>query len=150
MGEFVTDLQVMFGMLKYRKDKESLARYINDHREYFVKVDGATFDAGLSLLSFSGALAKKLERLWESGQEEQLKEIAEKKGEHNMCKAIEDMLNDSMEAGKEIGRQEGEIIGAIKAYKDVGMSKDEVANKVINKFQFAEDEAKSYVEKYWL
>lgn len=85
---------------------------------------------------------------------EEGKEITEKKGEHNMCKVIEDMLNDSMEAGKEIGkeigRQEGEIIGAIKAYKDVGMSKDEVANKVINKFQFAEDEAKSYVEKYWL
>ncbi|MBQ4283973.1 MAG: Rpn family recombination-promoting nuclease/putative transposase [Lachnospira sp.] len=62
--KFVTDLQVMFGMLKYRKDKKSLARYMNEHRDYFAKVDGATFDAGLSLLSFSGALAKKLERLW--------------------------------------------------------------------------------------
>ncbi|MBQ4283050.1 MAG: Rpn family recombination-promoting nuclease/putative transposase [Lachnospira sp.] len=148
--KFVTDLQVMFGMLKYRKDKKSLARYIEKHREYFAKVDDATFDAGLSLLSFSGALAKKLEKLWESGQEEQLKEITEKKGEHDMCKAIEDMINDGVEAGKEIGRQEGEIIGAISAYKELDVPKENAVKRVIVKFKLTEDEAWDYVEKYWI
>ncbi|MBQ4282409.1 MAG: hypothetical protein IJB96_00590 [Lachnospira sp.] len=99
-------------------------------------------------------IAKKLKKLWESGQDEQLKGITEKKGEHDMCKAIEDMLNDSMEAGKEIGkeigRQEGEIIGAISAYKELDVPKEDAVKRVIVKFQLTEDEAWDYVEKYWI
>ncbi|MBQ4283972.1 MAG: hypothetical protein IJB96_08610 [Lachnospira sp.] len=82
-----------------------------------------------------------------------MKGITEKKGEHDMCKAIEDMINDGVEAGKEIGkeigRQEGEIIGAVKMCKDLDVSKDETVKRVSEKFQLAKNQAEEYVEQYW-
>ncbi len=44
---FQTDLQQVFGMLKYRSRKEELLEYIDRNREYFEHVDGETYQAML-------------------------------------------------------------------------------------------------------
>ena len=42
---FHTDLQQMFGMLKYREDKENLKSYMQRNRDYFGRVDVETYQA---------------------------------------------------------------------------------------------------------
>lgn len=139
---FVTDLQIMFGMLKYRKDKVSLLKYIEMNHDYFAEIDEATLDAGMSLLSFSSTLADKLERLWESGRKEDIKN---KGGDYNMCKAIEDMMNDSREEGYRVG----EIVGTIKTCKDLEVPKEDAIKRIIIKFQLTEDEVTDMFDKHW-
>lgn len=59
--KFTTDLQIMFGMLKYRKDKVLLARYIEENRSYFADVDEDTLEAGVALLGFKGVIVDRLQ-----------------------------------------------------------------------------------------
>lgn len=42
---YKTDLQQVFGMLKYRKDKEKLIDYINKNKDYFSNLTEESYDA---------------------------------------------------------------------------------------------------------
>lgn len=42
---YKTDLQQVFGMLKYRKDKEKLVDYINKNKDYFSNLTEKSYDA---------------------------------------------------------------------------------------------------------
>lgn len=39
-----TDLQVVLGMLKYRKDKKKISSYIQENEEFFKNVDVDTYN----------------------------------------------------------------------------------------------------------
>lgn len=103
-------------------------------------------------------LADKLEGLYESGIE---RKIRSKEGKWNMCKAIEDMMNDKWNEGRQEGRQEGyiagesagiiigELKGTVRAYKDCGVSREEAIKRVMDMFSLTETETIECVEKYW-
>ena len=55
----------------------------------------------------------------------------------NMCKAIEDMVD------------EGKIIGAIAMCKDFGVTFEETISKIIDKFKVSTKEAEDIVKKNW-
>lgn len=79
---FRTDLQQVFGMLKYRGEKEKLQRYMQENRDYFGQVDVETYQA-LGAFLHSG---KKLKEVVDSGEEEQI----------DMCKALDDIYADGV------------------------------------------------------
>lgn len=86
VSRFRTDLQQVFGMLKYRGEKEKLQRYMQENRDYFGKVDVETYQA-LGAFLHSG---KKLKEVVDSGEEEQI----------DMCKALDDIYADGEKAGR--------------------------------------------------
>ena len=93
---FKTDLQVIWGMVKYRSQKEKLLDYVQKHEEYFGSVDKETFRAVREFLH----------------SEKLLKEVApgkeEKEETVDMCKALEELYAD----GERNGEAKGENIFA--------------------------------------
>lgn len=89
---FHTDLQQIFGMLKYRGKKQELIEYINQHKDYFSNLDQETYRAARVFLN----------------SEKQLKDIAcDKKEAIDMCKALEELYEEGMEKGMEEGMEKG-------------------------------------------
>lgn len=85
---FKTDLQTVFGMLKSRKDKETLRNYIYDNREYFSCLDYDSCNAIVALL----------------GTDKLFRDDLMVKGDNDMCKAIDDLYEDGIELGREQGQ----------------------------------------------
>ena len=91
------DLQMLFGMLRYRKDKEELQRYFEKNADYFSDMDEETYDAAVVML----------------GKEQILKnQRREKEDKRDMCKALDDLYHDGVMEGKKAGISEGRA-GAI-------------------------------------
>ena len=66
------------------------------------------------------------------------------KAERNMCNALEELVNE----GVERGRQEGISVN-IKVCKRFNMSKIDVIQGIMKDFSVSEKEAREYVEMYW-
>lgn len=81
------DLQVIFGLLKCRKDKKKLRQYVEDNQEFFKSVDE---DTGVAISSFinSESVMNKLKNQNEGGKV-------------NMCKAMEDWAAEERAEGRE-------------------------------------------------
>lgn len=98
---FHSDLQVILGLLKCRKDKQKLKEYIKNNDEFFINVD---METGMAISSFmnSESLMNKLEN--------------RKKGEGvDMCKALEDWAAEERAQGKTEGKIEGKTEAKIEA-----------------------------------
>ena len=90
--KYKSDLQMMFHMLEYRKDKRRLLEYTKEHNEYFQKLDSETLQAMAVLLNTGKLLAK----------------VKEKKGaDGNMCQALEEYYQDGVQEGIEKGIEKG-------------------------------------------
>ena len=90
--KYKSDLQMMFHMLEYRKDKRRLLEYTKEHNEYFEKLDSETLQAMAVLLNTGKLLAK----------------VKEKKGaDGNMCQALEGYYQDGVQEGIEKGIEQG-------------------------------------------
>ena len=89
---FLTDLQMIFGMLKYRYDKKGLHQYTQDNQAYFSSVDYDTCNVITTLLN----------------TDKIFKDVLEIKKEGNdMCKALDDLYNDGIKLGIEQGIEQG-------------------------------------------
>ena len=90
--KYKSDLQILFGMLEYRKNKRRLLEYTKEHREYFEHVDYESQQAMAVLLNTDKLLVK----------------VNEKKGaDGNMCQALEEYYQDGVQEGIEKGIQKG-------------------------------------------
>lgn len=107
VSRFRTDLQQVFGVLKYRGEKEKLQRYMQENRDYFGQVDVETYQA-LGAFLHSG---KKLKEVVDSGEEEQI----------DMCKALDDIYADGVKDGEKAGRTQEKLIIITRMIKE-GMS----------------------------
>ena len=87
---FRTDLQLILGMLQYRDRKASLVSYVNQHREYFSRLDIDTYHAVQAFLNSETKIKRVLKD--ESGTER-----------INMCKALQDLYEEGVEQGIEQG-----------------------------------------------
>lgn len=120
VSRFRTDLQQVFGMLKYRGEKEKLQRYMQENRDYFGQVDVETYQA-LGAFLYSG---KKLKEVVDSGEEEQI----------DMCKALDDIYADGVKDGEKAGRTQEKLIIITR------MIKEGMAASVIRKCTEATDQ----------
>lgn len=84
--KFKSDLQIIFGMLQYKSNKEGLLNYTDEHRAYFSHMDYESQQVIATLLN-----ARKL-----------LGRIIAKKGvEDNMCQALQELYEDGVQDGVE-------------------------------------------------
>ena len=90
--KYKSDLQMMFHMLEYRKDKRRLLEYTKEHSEYFEHVDYESLQAMAVLLN----------------TEKLFLQMNERKGaEGNMCQALEEYYQDGVQEGIEKGIEKG-------------------------------------------
>lgn len=92
---FHSDLRLLFGFLQCKNDKQTLGIFVEKNRQELSELSEDIFMVMASL-----SKSKQLKAL-EIEQENQ------GKGKINMCKAIDDMLEDSRNDGLRIGREEG-------------------------------------------
>ncbi len=74
---FQTDLQIVFGMLKYRKSKEELLNFVEKNLKYFKNIEEDSYNAREGNCLFQRGVKKN----WE-----------EKTGGIDMCKALDDYI----------------------------------------------------------
>ena len=83
----------------------------------------------------------------------QAMKIKEKGSELNMCKALEKLMNECEKKGKIEGKiegeQEGKIQGIVLTCRKFKISQEETLKNLIEEFAFSEEEANTYLEKYW-
>ena len=112
---FQTDLQMVFGMLKYRKSKEKLLKYVQENKAYFSRIDEESYHALRVML----------------GSDQSLKSVEEKSGGINMCKALEDLYQDGINKGIEEGIEKGmaaKTVAMIRKKLGKGMELSEIAD----------------------
>ncbi len=110
LEQFQTDLQKVFGMLRYRGERRDLVRYLSEH-PYFQQVDTETYQVLRAFLH----------------SEKLLKENIQEEGRGiNMCKALEELYND----GRQEGREEGRERLIVELFRDGVLSVAEAAKRM--------------------
>ena len=132
---FQTDLQIVFGMLKCRKSKKELLEYVIKNQEYFGNIDEESYNALRVMLR----------------SELGLKEAENKTGGIDMCKALDDLYQDGVNKGVELGREQGTELGreqGIKAfildYREEGFSEEKIRSKLVRRFFITPEQAQDY------
>ena len=92
---FETDLRAVFGLLKYREEKGQFGNYLKDHEEWYREMSEDAYDV-LAVFLKKRRLLHSLE-----------KTVKTEKGGMDMCRAIDEMIED----GKTAGRLEGRMVG---------------------------------------
>ena len=94
LNKFITDLQIVFGLLKYKNNKKELRQYLYDNKHYFSSLDYESCNAVTALLE--------TDKLF-------LDSTKIQKEGNDMCKAIDDIYNDGVELGMKKGMEKGNI-----------------------------------------
>ena len=124
---FQTDLQIIFGMLKYRKSKTELQSYMNSNKEYFSNIDEDSYNAAKVLL----------------GSESSLKAEKQESGGIDMCKALDDLYQDGVNEGREQG-----IRALMQDYLDEGYDREKILEKLQKIFSLSREKAELYYMKF--
>lgn len=90
LDKFETSLREVMGYIKYSRDKEKLAAFLNDHAEELIEVNAARVIKTITKTPI---------------------EIPEGAEVINMCEAIEAMMKDSKAVGRAEGKAEGKTEG---------------------------------------
>lgn len=120
LQKFQSDLQLIFGMLRYKEEKDELHKYMNENSGYFANVDQETYQAIRELLH----------------SEKELKGISsmDKRREHvDMCKALEDLYNSGVNSGIEKGIEQGaeeKLLELIERKLAKGKSVEQIAEEL--------------------
>ena len=94
---FHSDIREVFGFLKYAQDKRELKQFVEENKEAFSAMSEEAYD-------FLGAMSRTKEL------KELKREIRNEGGRYNMCKAIDDMVQDGVREGRDIGIKEGIVL----------------------------------------
>lgn len=103
--KFQTDIQYVFGFLKYAEDRQGLAEYVKEHQKVFSELDEQAFDM-ISCMSKSSEL-----------KAVKVKYQKEKGGRVDMCQAITEMIADGEKRGYERGEKYGYEQGKKNGYR---------------------------------
>lgn len=128
---FQTDLQIILGMLKYRKNKTDLQNYIYSNKDYFSNIDEDSYNAARVLL----------------GSENVLKGEKQESGGIDMCKALDDWYQDGVNEGIEQGREQG-IRALMQVLQKEGFDRAKILNELQEGFSLNYEEAKAYFNKF--
>lgn len=86
LEKFSTSLREVLGCIKYSKDKEKLSSFIRNNTRMMLEINAARVIQAITNITL---------------------DLSEEVEEVDMCKAIDDMMQDSREEGKAEGRTEG-------------------------------------------
>lgn len=130
LNRFHTDLQEIFGMLKYRGSKEELISYIRANEQYFRNVDEDTYHAIREFLHSEKVLKE---------------EVSKRSGEEkiDMCKALEDLYNDGVEQG-----EQNILLRKIRVKLDKGKSVEEIADALEESVETIEQLVNKFLANY--
>lgn len=141
---FMTDLKQVFDCIRYSDDKEKLYELVMNDPAY-KEMDEDTYDV-----------------IAEYTSTEQLMEVKQykEKGKVDMCKAIEEMIQDGRMEGLNQGLEQGikqgmgqglerGIQALIETCKELGLSKADTLNKVESKFKLEKEILENYLETFW-
>lgn len=138
---FQTDLQIIFNMLKYRRDKYGMKQFKESHSEELSHIPLDTAYVMKALLKVD--VLKDIEKY--RGQEE-----------INMCKAFDDMMKDERDEGKAEGKAEGiaeerekNISVLVDTLKEFGCSMEDARHRLIEKMNLSDEKAREYIDMYW-
>ena len=126
---FQTDLQVIFGLLKCRKDKQNLKQYVKDNKVFFKSVD---MDTGMVI----GAFMNSSNII--NGMRNQ-----DEGGKVDMCKAMEDWAAEERLEGKLEG-EENKLVDQIRKKLEKGKDIATIADEV----EETEEVVRKLMEKY--
>lgn len=136
---FQTDLQIIFGMLKYKSNKKDLTNYVQANKSYFGDLDEDSYNAAKALL----------------GSERYLKLERKTNGGIDMCKALEDLYQDGVKEGMEKGIEKGIEKGlesgikvTISLMQEDGYDKERILEKLKEGFSLDDKKAEAYFEKF--
>lgn len=127
LKHFQSDLQQIFGVLKYRGNKTGLQNYMQENRDYFTRVNVDTYQALCAFLHSE----KMLKEIKDSGKDVKI----------DMCQALEELYQDGVKEGREEGIAEG-IAAVISNMLKSGMSIPD-----IKKYTGADDRVIEQVQK---
>ena len=128
---FQTDLQIIFGMLKYRKSKVELRNYMNSNKEYFSSIDEDSYNAARVLL----------------GSESSLKGEKQRSGGIDMCKALDDLYQDGVNEGIEQGIEQG-VKALVQDFLEEGYDEEKILEKLQKIFSLSREKAEAYYTKF--
>ena len=126
---FQTDLQVIFGLLKCRKDKQKLKQYVKDNKVFFKSVD---MDTGMVIGAFMNSSS------FMNGMRNQ-----DEGGKVDMCKAMEDWAAEERLEGKLEG-EENKLVDQIRKKLEKGKDIATIADEV----EETEEVVRKLMEKY--
>ena len=156
---FQTDLQLVFGMLEYRKSKEGLQEYMQTNKKYFGSIDEDSYNAIRVLLGSgqqlpeanqkSGGIdmCKALDDLYQDGVKEGIKTGIEKGIEQGIKQGIAQGVEQGVEQGIEQGIQQG-IKAFILDYREEGYDKEKILMKLQNRFSLTREKAEEYFSRF--
>lgn len=130
--EYHTGLRQVFETVRYGKDKEKLRKVMEENREIYSRIDGATRDM--------------LEVVANVKIPEEFKVVEEKEERYNMCKAFEDMRLEGYEEGIAEGMEKG-IRALIETCRELGASRDVIVGKCMEKYELTREKAQEYMAK---
>lgn len=114
--QFQTSLQHIFTMLKYNSNKKTLYEYVKTNKEELRQMDDDSVLAVLALLGGQKRLMKLME------------ESKEQKEGLDMCKAIDDLIED----GKAEGKIEGKVESVLEILTELGDIPTELQARILD------------------
>lgn len=118
-------------MLQYKEDKNALRRYISDNEDFFGSISYEAANAAGTLLHSSKWFDKAISKF-----------VNKEKEDCNMCKAIDDMIDE----GRQEGRQEG-ICGAVSIMKSMNLSDEQMIQRLVDTYEMSDEEAGAYITR---
>ena len=106
LEKFSTSLREVLGCIKYSKDKEKLSSFIRNNTRMMLEINAARVIQAITNITL---------------------DLSEEVEEVDMCKAIDDMMQDSREEGKAEGRTEGILFALTGLVRDGVLSIKDVA-----------------------
>lgn len=131
-GVFKTDLKQVFDCIRYAEDKEKMYELIMKDPAYR-EMNEDTYDLIAEYMGTNQLMEDK-------------KYVEE--GKVNMCKAIEEMIQDGRMEGISQGIEQG-IKALVETCKELGISKEDTLNRVEGKFAVTKEAAEKYVKEFW-
>lgn len=131
---YKTDLQLIFGMLQCKKDKQKFQDYIMEHEEYFQNLELETYEAVRVMLNSK----RKMKKI----------KAANAKGRVDMCQAITEIFEDGVSQGISQAIELG-ISQVIDMCQEFGISMEETVARIVEKQSVSVEQAQDYVQKYW-
>ena len=154
---FETDLGLILEFFKHAENKAQMKQYLENNREALSELD----EDAVNLLSVCGNVNIEKPELDEGGNVNMCKAIddmiqdaveeAKEEKEKEMCKAIDGMIQDAVEEAKEEKEKEMKEYGLkvlILDNLEEGKTREIIISKIIKNFSLPENEANEYFTRY--
>ena len=110
-----SSLKKIFDLMPFTEDGNALKQYVNKHEEVYSHIDSAASRVLSLLLDLDLSVQSRDE---------------ERKGENNVCEAIRQIKEEGRMEGRAEGKAEGKAEGMALAYNEMGLSPEEIAERI--------------------